>query len=95
MDLSKKDSNISSMALSPSSSSSLSQSQISKEIKEKEKKIKSILDLNSIESYPIIDYGSKYSPEEEITTIFQSRNIIMNKFSITKSIFIQCIKAFS
>ena len=73
MDLSKKDSNISntsnissSLALSPLSSSSITNS--TKE-KEKEKQIKSLKDLNTLESYPKIDYGSNFSPTEEKPTI--------------------------
>ena len=62
LELSKKDSNISSITLSSSSSISLSQSS-------KEKSIKSLKDLNNIESYPIIDYGTKYSSKEEKPTI--------------------------
>lgn len=69
LELSKKESNVSSLTLSSPSSSSISISQSSKEIKEKEKSIKSIKDLNNIDSYPIIDYGTKYSSQEEKPTI--------------------------
>ena len=67
LELSKKESNISSsLALSPSSSSSITTS--TKE-KEKEKAIKSLKDLNNLESYPKIDYGSNYTSQEEKPTI--------------------------
>ena len=69
IELSKKDSNISSsLALSPSSSSSITNSTKERE-KEREKQIKSLKDLNKLESYPKIDYGSQYSPKEEKPTI--------------------------
>ena len=65
LELTKKESNTSSsMALSLSSSSAVSIS-----TKEKEKNIKSIKDLNDLESYPKIDYGGKYTSQEEKPTI--------------------------
>ena len=65
LELTKKESNTSSsMALSLSSSSAVSMT-----TKEKEKNIKSIKDLNDLESYPKIDYGGKYTSQEEKPTI--------------------------
>ena len=65
LNISKKDSNISSsLALSSSLSSSITNTS-----KEKEKEIKSLKDLNNLESYPKIDYGSRYITEEEKPTI--------------------------
>ena len=65
LNVSKKDSNISSsLALSPSSSSSITNS-----AKEKEKEIKTLKDYNNLESYPKIDYGSNKINQEEKPTI--------------------------
>ena len=63
LNISKKDSNISSsLALSNSASSSITNTS-------KEKEIKSIKDLNNLESYPKIDYGKAYITQEEKPTI--------------------------
>ena len=64
LELSKKDSNTSSIALSVSSQSSMAAS-----TKSKEKKIKLLKDLNELESYPIITYGDQYTKQEEKPTI--------------------------
>ncbi len=69
LNVSKKESNISSsLALSPSSSSSINYSTKEKE-KEKEKEIKTLKDLNNLDSYPKIDYGSGNINQEEKPTI--------------------------
>ena len=64
LELSKKDSNTSAIALSVSSQSSMAAS-----TKSKEKKIKLLKDLNELESYPIITYGDQYTKQEEKPTI--------------------------
>ena len=73
LDLQKKESDkLSSLALSPSSSSSISSSLKSKE-KEKEKEVqkepdtKNISYINSLESYPKIDYNENIPKEEKPT----------------------------
>ena len=71
LNLSKKESNISNISSSlgfsakPSSSSSISNSikEIKKQEKEKEKQI-SITALNNIKTYPKIDYGKKYTSND-------------------------------
>jgi len=65
LEMTKNESNVSSSSipLSVSSASSLSST------KEKEKSIKTIKDLNNLESYPKIDYGVKYTTQEEKPTI--------------------------
>ena len=71
-DFSKKESNVStsSIALSPSSSSSISISTKEKEKeKEIEKNIKSLKYINSLESYPKIDYGTEHISKDEKPTI--------------------------
>jgi len=59
LNMTKKESSISSLALSPSSSSSISVS--NKESKKEEKTGLSIEELNNIKSYPTIDYGEKFT----------------------------------
>ena len=59
LNISKKESKTSSLALSPSSSSSISNAIKENKKEEKEKQILSIAELNSMKSYPKIDYGKK------------------------------------
>ena len=63
LNLSKKESNTSSLALSPSASSSISGS-INEKGKKDETQI-SIKDLNSMTSYPKIDYGKKFTNDAD------------------------------
>ena len=63
LNLSKKESNASSLALSPSASSSISCS-INEKGKKDETQI-SIKDLNSMTSYPKIDYGKKFTSDAD------------------------------
>ena len=63
LNLSKKESNASSLALSPSASSSISGS-INEKGKKDETQI-SIKDLNSMTSYPKIDYGKKFTSDAD------------------------------
>ena len=63
LNLSKKESKASSFALSPSSSSSISSSIIEKGKKEENQL--SISDLNSMTSYPKIDYGKKFTSDAD------------------------------
>ena len=66
LDITKKESSISSSSIPLSVSSNTS---ISTSTKEKEKNIKTITDLNNLESYPTIDYGAKYTSKEEKPSI--------------------------
>ena len=62
LNISKKESNVSSLALSPSSSSSFST--IIKENKKEEKQVISLAELNNMKSYPKIDYGKKFTEKD-------------------------------
>ena len=62
LSVSKKESNISSLALSPSSSATFSTTSIKENKKEeKDKQTISLAELNNMKSYPKIDYGKKFT----------------------------------